>query len=70
MAVLLTIEPLENERQGEDILRSCKILRTDEKGRAEKEERPKAMQYPPKDDGKVGMDIFRKNASFKEGQGR
>ena len=36
---LLTIEPLENEGQGEDILRCSKILRTDGKGRAEKEER-------------------------------
>ena len=52
---LLTIEPLENERQGEDILRSCKILRTDEKGRAEKEERlwfqfPSVEKYPDSDD--------------------
>ena len=52
---LLTIEPLENERQDEDILRSCKILRTDEKGRAAKEERlwfqfPAVEKYPDSDD--------------------
>ena len=52
---LLTIEPLENERQDEDILRSCKILRTDAKGRAEKEERlwfqfPTVEKYPDSDD--------------------